>query len=64
MENKEPTMTDTPAPSTGGKKTRKTRFVCVSDTHNRNVGLPKGDVLIHAGDMTNNGDHDEVRPPL
>ncbi len=39
--------------------TRKTRFVCVSDTHNATANgsfkLPKGDVLIHAGDLTNQG---------
>lgn len=42
------------------RRTRRTRFVCISDTHNRNVALPKGDVLIHAGDMTNNGSYAEV----
>lgn len=58
-------MAGTPAREPGGSKTRRTRFVCVSDTHNRNVGLPDGDVLIHAGDITNNGNYDEVRrsPP-
>lgn len=55
-------MTDTSAPEPGGRKTGRTRFVCVSDTHNRNVALPKGDVLIHAGDITNNGNYDEVCP--
>ena len=44
---------------------RKTRFVCVSDTHNAiPVGafkLPKGDVLLHAGDMTNQGSFSELR---
>ena len=39
---------------------RKTRFVCVSDTHNASPAdgtfkLPKGDVLIHAGDLTKQG---------
>lgn len=45
-----------------GTKTRRTRFVCISDTHNRNVKLPKGDVLIHAGDITNLGTYEEVGP--
>lgn len=45
---------------TDTRRTRRTRFVCISDTHNRNVALPKGDVLIHAGDMTNNGSYAEV----
>ncbi len=44
---------------------RKTRFVCVSDTHNAIPGgafkLPKGDVLIHAGDMTNQGTFSELQ---
>jgi hypothetical protein len=45
--------------------TRKTRFVCISDTHNACPGgpftLPKGDVLIHAGDMTNQGSFSELQ---
>lgn len=44
---------------------RRTRFVCVSDTHNAVPGgafrLPKGDVLLHAGDMTNQGSYSELR---
>jgi predicted phosphodiesterase len=45
--------------------TRKTRFVCVSDTHNATANgsfkLPKGDVLIHAGDLTNQGSFSELQ---
>ncbi|KAH7395836.1 calcineurin-like phosphoesterase [Cadophora sp. MPI-SDFR-AT-0126] len=45
--------------------TRRTRFVCISDTHNGCPGgafkLPKGDVLIHAGDMTNQGSFSELK---
>ena len=45
---------------------RRTRFVCVSDTHNASptngaFKLPKGDVLIHAGDLTNQGSLSELR---
>ncbi len=40
--------------------TRRTRIVCISDTHNTTVKLPKGDVLIHAGDLTNKGSYSEV----
>jgi predicted phosphodiesterase len=45
---------------------RKTRFVCLSDTHNASpvhgsFKLPKGDVLIHAGDLTNQGSISELR---
>ena len=39
------------------------RLVMISDTHNRHQGLevPPGDVLIHAGDLTNRGDLEDVR---
>jgi len=40
---------------------RKTRIVCVSDTHNTTPPLPKGDVLIHAGDLTNQGSLSELQ---
>jgi predicted phosphodiesterase len=47
---------------------RKTRFVCVSDTHNATPNgpfkLPKGDVLIHAGDMTNQGTFSELKKTI
>jgi len=41
------------------------RIVCVSDTHNAAPGegynLPRGDVLIHAGDLTNQGSYSELK---
>ncbi|KAK4106352.1 hypothetical protein N658DRAFT_438710 [Parathielavia hyrcaniae] len=40
------------------------RIVCVSDTHNKQPELPPGDVLIHAGDLTENGSFDEVQAGL
>ncbi|KAF2114479.1 ser/Thr protein phosphatase [Lophiotrema nucula] len=40
---------------------RKTRFVLISDTHNQTPKLPKGDVLIHAGDLTNQGSYSELK---
>ena len=48
---------------------RKTRFVCLSDTHNTSpetgaFKLPKGDVLIHAGDLTKQGTYAELRKTL
>jgi predicted phosphodiesterase len=47
---------------------RKTRFVCVSDTHNATPNgsfkLPKGDVLIHAGDLTNQGTFSELKKTI
>lgn len=40
---------------------RKTRIVCISDTHNQTPKLPRGDVLIHAGDLTNQGSYSELK---
>lgn len=40
---------------------RRTRFVCISDTHNQTPKLPQGDVLIHAGDLTNQGSYTELK---
>ncbi|KAF2101403.1 Metallo-dependent phosphatase [Rhizodiscina lignyota] len=39
---------------------KRTRIVCISDTHNQTPKLPKGDVLIHAGDLTNQGSFSEL----
>ena len=39
---------------------KKTRVVCISDTHNQTPKLPQGDVLIHAGDLTNQGSFSEL----
>lgn len=44
----------------------RTRFVCVSDTHGYTPSeggfkLPAGDVLIHAGDLTNQGSVAEIQ---
>ncbi|QDS73626.1 hypothetical protein FKW77_002060 [Venturia effusa] len=41
-------------------RTAKTRIVCISDTHNQTPSLPKGDVLVCAGDVTNQGTVREV----
>jgi len=39
------------------------RIVCLSDTHNCNerIEVPDGDVLIHAGDATTVGTHEQIR---
>ncbi|NJN15121.1 MAG: metallophosphoesterase [Oscillochloris sp.] len=39
------------------------RIVVISDTHgmHEQVGVPEGDVLIHAGDLTAHGELDELR---
>jgi len=47
-----------------GKILKKTRFVCISDTHNTIPSLPQGHVLIHAGDLTNQGSYSELRKAI
>lgn len=39
-------------------------IVCVSDTHNSPAELPDGDVLIHAGDLTQSGTFKELQTAL
>jgi predicted phosphodiesterase len=48
----------------GQAQTRRTRIVCVSDTHNQTPQLPKGDILIHAGDLTNQGSYSELKKTI
>ncbi|UIZ22604.1 hypothetical protein KXD40_005368 [Peronospora effusa] len=38
--------------------------VCVSDTHNSQPALPDGDILIHAGDLTQSGTFKEMQAAL
>ena len=52
-----PAPASAPLPPTAKKRIR---LVCISDTHNRTIALPAGDVLIHAGDLTNRGGHAEL----
>ncbi|CAK7213198.1 hypothetical protein SEUCBS140593_001765 [Sporothrix eucalyptigena] len=40
------------------------RVVCIADTHNKQPELPPGDVLIHAGDLTERGSFGEVQAGL
>jgi predicted phosphohydrolase len=40
------------------------RIVCISNTHNTRPDLPPGDILIHAGDLTENGSFDEIQAQL
>ncbi|KFY89234.1 hypothetical protein V500_05848 [Pseudogymnoascus sp. VKM F-4518 (FW-2643)] len=37
------------------------RVVCISDTHNMQPKLPDGDLLLHAGDLTQSGSAEELR---
>jgi predicted phosphodiesterase len=39
-------------------------IVCISDTHNYQPRLPDGDILIHAGDMTQSGSLNELQATL
>ncbi|RDA96138.1 hypothetical protein CP533_1776 [Ophiocordyceps camponoti-saundersi (nom. inval.)] len=40
------------------------RIVCISDTHDRTVQVPPGDVVVHAGDLTNNGAASDIQAQL
>lgn len=41
--------------------TKPVSIVCISDTHNSQPTLPDGDILIHAGDLTQSGSLKELR---
>ncbi|PPQ69958.1 hypothetical protein CVT26_013294 [Gymnopilus dilepis] len=45
---------------------RRIRIVCISDTHNDDPTphIPAGDVLVHAGDMTDDGTQEELERAL
>lgn len=57
-------MSTNPYKAPHSKRYRRVRFVCISDTHNQTLKLPKGDVLVHAGDLTNQGSFSEVRTTI
>ena len=38
-----------------------TTVVCISDTHNRQFDIPEGDILLHAGDLTQSGSKSEIQ---
>lgn len=41
------------------------RLVCISDTHNqKSTSIPDGDVLVHAGDLTNQGTVSEIQEQI
>lgn len=40
------------------------KVVCLSDTHTNTLSVPNGDVLIHAGDLTNAGTVEEIQAQL
>ncbi|KAI4276670.1 MAG: hypothetical protein LQ337_002342 [Flavoplaca oasis] len=40
------------------------RLVCISDTHSKRTVIPDGDVLIHAGDLANEGSAREIQDQI
>jgi len=42
----------------------KIKIVCISDTHNYKPELPNGDLLLHGGDLTENGTFRELQAQL
>lgn len=40
------------------------KIVCISDTHTQTCSIPSGDVLIHAGDLTNAGTLTEIQAQI
>ncbi|KAG5751315.1 hypothetical protein H9Q69_003236 [Fusarium xylarioides] len=40
------------------------RVVCISDTHDLKVDIPNGDILIHAGDLTDSGTVADIQKQL
>lgn len=40
------------------------RIVCISDTHNSQPSVPDADILLQAGDLTNNGTFEELQAQL
>jgi predicted MPP superfamily phosphohydrolase len=43
---------------------RPIRVVCISDTHTLTCDVPDGDLLIHAGDMTDSGNVEELQEAI
>jgi hypothetical protein len=52
------------APFKPPRNRHKIRFVCISDTHTNAPPIPEGDILIHAGDLTNAGTIAEIQVQL
>ncbi|KAI9676657.1 MAG: hypothetical protein M1829_002974 [Trizodia sp. TS-e1964] len=49
-------------PASSGE--RLIKVVCISDTHSKAVQIPSGDVLIHAGDLTDGGTVAEIQAQI
>ncbi|KAJ5691608.1 hypothetical protein N7488_012343 [Penicillium malachiteum] len=44
--------------------TKPITVVCISDTHNTQTKVPNGDILIHAGDLTQSGSFQELQDAI
>ena len=53
-------ITPLPFPTTC-KTNDKTCVICISDTHNSKPPLPDGEILLHAGDLSQYGLVDEIQ---
>jgi len=51
-------------PRPGPKSDRNITVVCVSDTHTPQPSLPNGDLLLHAGDLSQSGSFEEIQAQL
>ncbi|KAK3682201.1 Metallo-dependent phosphatase-like protein [Podospora appendiculata] len=57
-------MYSQPSPHETPSRGPRISIVCISDTHNTQPVLPHGDVLIHAGDLTQSGSFSELQTTL
>jgi hypothetical protein len=65
MASTPPTHSSTAATSLVGDARDLITLVCISDTRNSTPsGIPDGDILLHAGDMTNKGTFAELQAQL
>lgn len=46
------------------RRSRPISIVCIADTHSQQLPIPRGDVLIHAGDLTRSGKVSELRDAI
>lgn len=55
-----------PAPKTRVESQPAVRVVCISDTHSLHdtISVPQGDILVHAGDLTNGGTVEELQAAI
>jgi len=54
----------TSKPEQTPKPTDRIKIICISDTHNAQPHLPPGDILLHAGDLTQTGNIPKLQKQL